>query len=54
MPAAWSAARKRLFNAGKRAQNGDEISDAELLSAASEAYGLSVDDVAPLVAWTSR
>ncbi len=52
VPARWDRARDVLAPLGVRAyENPESVSEAELLAAALDAYGLSHRDVAPLLAW---
>jgi hypothetical protein len=51
LPADWRRARTLLAPLSERARDGDVPSDAELLDVVLRAYRLTLDDVAPLVAW---
>jgi len=53
IPTPWDDVRHALAKIGRRGALGARISDVELLEAATEAYGIVHDDVAPLVAWSA-
>lgn len=54
LPKDWDRARATLSLLGQRATAGDIPTDAELLAGAVDAYGLTLDDVQPLLSWTQR
>jgi hypothetical protein len=54
MPADWDRAVSILAPIGQRARHGASPSEAELLDASLDAYGVARDDVMPLVAWLAR
>lgn len=54
IPHRWERARALLAPLGERALRRPAPSDAELLEASAEAYGIGVDEVAPLVAWAEQ
>jgi hypothetical protein len=51
IPRDWSRVRSELAIISRRAHGGETIGDSELLTASAKAYGVSIDAVAPLVAW---
>jgi hypothetical protein len=51
LPTNWDRARRGLAPLCKRAMSGDVPTDAELLEAAIGAYGLSVEELEPLLSW---
>jgi hypothetical protein len=51
LPTDWERARSELAPLYKRAMSGDVPTDAELLHAAIDAYGLRVDELEPLLSW---
>ena len=53
LPSDWHRARETLAPLSRRAHDGAAPSDAELLDTALESYRVSLDLVAPLVAWMS-
>jgi len=54
LPRKWDRARRDLAPLCKRAMSGDVPTDAELLAAALDAYGLRVEEFHPLLSWVSR
>lgn len=53
LPREWECAREHLAPLGARGMSGDAPSDTELLRAALDAYRLTLEDVQPLLSWTS-
>ena len=53
LPSEWECARGRLAPLGVRAMSGDVPSDDELLSAALDAYRVTLADIQPLLSWKS-
>lgn len=51
LPTEWDRARRMLAPLCKRAMSGDIPTDAELLEAAVAAYGLSIEELEPLLSW---
>ena len=51
LPTEWDRARSELAPLCKHAMSGDIPTDAELLEAAIAAYGLSVEELEPLLSW---
>jgi hypothetical protein len=51
LPTQWERARGELAHLCKRAMSGDVPTDAELLEAAVAAYGLSIEELEPLLSW---
>jgi hypothetical protein len=54
LPGDWDLARRELTPLCMRAMAGDIPTDAELLNATLTAYGLSVEEIEPLLSWTHR
>ena len=55
LPASWDIVRESLADVGRRgAMPGERVTDIELLEASVSAYGITQDDIAPLVAWSGR
>ena len=54
LPRNWTHARAHLAPLGERAISGDAPSGPELLRAALASYRLKLDDVQPLLSWTSH
>ena len=53
LPADWPRARSLLAPIAEAAMAGVTPSDSELIGAVLDAYGISIDDVAPLLEWNS-
>jgi len=51
LPTNWDRARRELAPLCKRARSGDVPTDAELLEAVIGAYGVSVEEIEPLLSW---
>jgi hypothetical protein len=51
VPKKWHRARALLAPLGEAAHNGNAPTESALLDAAVESYGVSADEVAPLLAW---
>jgi hypothetical protein len=50
LPPAWDAAREPLAELGRRGANGE----ADLLNVSAAAYGVTTDEIEPLVAWSGQ
>ena len=53
LPLRWNRARKLLAPLGERAMQGDVPSEAELLAATLDAYGIDAARVQPLLSWSA-
>jgi hypothetical protein len=54
LPGDWATARAKLAPLGERAMGGRQVTARDLLGAALDAYGVTLADVAPLLAWAGR
>ena len=54
IPRRWDRARSQLAPLGQRGICGQIPSDAELLETSADAFGIDIDELAPLVAWAGQ